>query len=214
MSILYLVAPGNISKAFTGIQLAATPERVSQDFVKTVLKIPGSSGDQMTSFLRRLGFAAPDGSPTEIYRQFRNTETSGRAMATAIKQTYSSLEARNEFYYLLTDDKLRSLILEATGEAADSRNVGLMLQTLRNLILLANFTTDPKSAHDQVVSKNVDNSGGRQTPDDTKENIASMPNNQVRMNLGYTINLNLPATTDIEVFNAIFKSLKEHLLNE
>ena len=28
--------------------------------------------------------------------------------------------------------------------------------------------------------------------------------------LGYTIHLNLPATTDIAVFNAIFKSLKEH----
>jgi hypothetical protein len=34
------------------------------------------------------------------------------------------------------------------------------------------------------------------------------------MNLGYTINLNLPATTDVAVFNAIFKSLKEHLLKD
>lgn len=32
------------------------------------------------------------------------------------------------------------------------------------------------------------------------------------MNLGYTINLNLPATSDIAVFNAIFKSLRENLL--
>ena len=30
--------------------------------------------------------------------------------------------------------------------------------------------------------------------------------------LGYTINLNLPATSDIAVFDAIFKSLREHLL--
>ena len=34
----------------------------------------------------------------------------------------------------------------------------------------------------------------------------------VGLRLGYTINLNLPATTDVAVFNAIFKSLKEHLL--
>jgi len=32
------------------------------------------------------------------------------------------------------------------------------------------------------------------------------------LNLGYTINLNLPATSDPEVFDAIFKSLKQHLL--
>jgi hypothetical protein len=32
------------------------------------------------------------------------------------------------------------------------------------------------------------------------------------VNLGYTINLHLPATSDIAVFNAIFKSLREHIL--
>ena len=32
------------------------------------------------------------------------------------------------------------------------------------------------------------------------------------LRLGYTINLNLPATSDVAVFDAIFRSLKEHLL--
>ena len=32
------------------------------------------------------------------------------------------------------------------------------------------------------------------------------------LNIGYTINLHLPATSDIAVFNAIFKSLRENLL--
>jgi hypothetical protein len=35
-----------------------------------------------------------------------------------------------------------------------------------------------------------------------------------KLGLSYTINLNLPATTEIEVFNAIFKSLREHLLGD
>jgi len=35
-----------------------------------------------------------------------------------------------------------------------------------------------------------------------------------KIGLSYTINLNLPATTDIDVFNAIFKSLRENLLRE
>lgn len=45
---------------------------------------------------------------------------------------------------------------------------------------------------------------------------AALPPNanvqSVGLRLRYTINLNLPATTDVAVFNAIFKSLKEHLL--
>jgi hypothetical protein len=37
---------------------------------------------------------------------------------------------------------------------------------------------------------------------------------QTNFGISYTINLNLPATTDVEVFNAIFKSLKENILYE
>ena len=48
----YITTPGNIVKALNGIKSAAVPDRVSQDFVKTILKIPSGSGDQMTSFLK------------------------------------------------------------------------------------------------------------------------------------------------------------------
>jgi hypothetical protein len=54
----YVTSPGNIIKALNGIKNAAVPERVSQDFVKTILKIPGGSGAQITSFLKKLGFTA------------------------------------------------------------------------------------------------------------------------------------------------------------
>jgi hypothetical protein len=33
-----------------------------------------------------------------------------------------------------------------------------------------------------------------------------------RINLGYTINLNLPATSEVAVFDAIFTSLRQHLI--
>lgn len=51
----YISSPGNIDKALTGIKQAAVPDSVSQDFVKTILKIPSGSGDQMTSFLKKIG---------------------------------------------------------------------------------------------------------------------------------------------------------------
>jgi len=39
-----------------------------------------------------------------------------------------------------------------------------------------------------------------------------VPDKNVGLNLSYTINLNLPETDDINVYNAIFKSLKENML--
>jgi hypothetical protein len=55
--------------------------------------------------------------------------------------------------------------------------------------------------------------------DAQSQNSVSLPagkrvGGNLGLNLGYTINLNLPATTDAAVFDAIFKSLKEHLLSE
>ena len=81
----YVTATGNVTRALNAIAAAATPESVSQNFVKTILKIPGGSGDQMTSFLKKIGFANSDGTPTDIYRRFRNTATRGRAAADSLK---------------------------------------------------------------------------------------------------------------------------------
>ena len=193
--------------------MAATPERVSQDFVKTVLKIPASSGDQLTSFLRRTGFVAQDGAPTELNRQYRNPETAGRAMAKAILGSYGDLSKRNEYFFKLNDDKLKGVIVEATGEAPESRPVSMMLSTLKNLIALADFESKAVSQA-RVDTPSIDHQETVKTQSNHEQSLNSTHGQRVKMNLGYTINLNLPATTDIEVFNAIFKSLKEHLLNE
>jgi hypothetical protein len=37
---------------------------------------------------------------------------------------------------------------------------------------------------------------------------------EIKLNLAYTINLVLPKTEDVAVFNAIFKSLRENLLSK
>ncbi len=111
-SLPYVTSPGNIDKALSGIRSAAVPERVSQDFVKTILKIPGGSGDQMTSFLKKLALTNPDGSPNEIYRKFRNPASSGGAIATAIRTAYAPLYVRNEFMHELNDSELLGLVVE------------------------------------------------------------------------------------------------------
>jgi hypothetical protein len=115
-SLPYLSSPGNIDRAFAGIKNAAVPERVSQDFVKTILKIPGGSGTQMTTFLKKLGLTAPDGSPNELYRKFRNPVSSGAAIATAMRIAYAPLYLRNEFLHELGDNELLGLVVEETGQ--------------------------------------------------------------------------------------------------
>lgn len=209
-SLPYITSPGNIDRALNGIKSAAVPERVSQDFVKTILKIPGGSGDQMTSFLKKLGLAGNDGSPNDRYRRFRNPSLSGAAAADAIREAYAPLYVRNEYVHKLSDTQLLGLIVEETGQAHDASSVRLMVSCFKHLKAFAEF--DAESAQDTSA---IPNDGGRQNSVSASHApVSRRVGGSLGLNLGYTINLNLPATTDAAVFDAIFKSLKEHLLSE
>jgi Family of unknown function (DUF5343) len=205
-SLPYITSPGNIDKALNGIKNAAVPDRVSQDFVKTILKIPGGSGDQMTSFLKKLGLANTDGSPSDVYKRFRNPTSSGAAIAAAIRSAYAPLYVRNEFMQQLDDSDLLGLIVEETGEPHDSNPVKLILSCIKHLKAFANFDTASEPPQAPVLKLDAP------TKTETPPGIHDGARKEIGFNLGYTINLNLPATSDPAVFDAIFKSLKEHLL--
>ena len=201
----YVSAPGNIEKALRGIKSAATPERVNQDFVKTILQIPGGSGNQITSYLKKIGFTNPDGTPSDIYKRFRNSSTSGRAVAEALKTGYAPLYARNEYMHRLPDQELKGLIIEETGQSEESNAVAWILAAIKALRKFASW-------ENPIVEEEEQRPSPPALPVDIKPATASRKG--VGLNLSYTINLNLPATSDIAVFNAIFKSLKDNLLKD
>ena len=209
----YLASPGNISKALSAIKVAATPPKVSQDFVKTKLGIPGSSGDQITTFLKRLGFAASDGTPTDLYRAYRGGDGK-KALASAIRAAYSPLFDRNEYLYDCNDSKIKDHIIEETGLAKEARPVALIFQTLKQLMNAADFSGAEDETPVRVPNASIPKLDVEHSSDDKGEHSSRLGRSQegIKLNLGYTINLNLPETSDIEVFNAIFKSLRETLL--
>jgi hypothetical protein len=112
---------------------------------------------------------------------------------------------RNEYMHELSDDKLRGLIIEETGEEKDSRVVGLVMSCIKNLKKYAKPGTaaEVEKAEKPLVPVKQE-----------KEDMRPPRPEKLGMNLSYTINLNLPATSDPAVFNAIFKSLKENLLKD
>jgi len=207
MAVLpYVSSPGNIDRALTGIKTAAVPERVSQDFVKTMLKIGGGSGDQMTSFLKKIGFTNSDGSPSDLYKKFRNPSQSGHTIASVIRYAYAPLYLRNEYMHQLPDSALVGLVTEETGQPHDSNPVKLVCACIKHLKIFADFSDLSGAIINGKVPTQI-----QDLPNNNPIELANSPQS-FGLNLGYTINLNLPATSDPEVFNAIFKSLKEHLL--
>lgn len=203
----YVTATGNIERALKGIKAAATPESVSQDFVKTILGIKGGSGNQMTAYLKKIGFASTDGTPTDLYKKFRNSKTEGWAAAQALRLGYAPLYTRNEYMHQLPDEDLKGLIVEETGAGQDSSSVGLVFACIKQLKKFAKWDDGPVEEEREPAEMNP------RTPAGLPAQAGLPPTGQtLGLNLGYTINLNLPATSDPAVFNAIFRALKEHLL--
>jgi hypothetical protein len=203
VTLPYLVSPGSIKTGLEKIKAAATPDRVTQDFVQTKLNIKGGTGAALIPYLKKLGFVASDGTPTDIYKRFRNHATAGAAVFDAIKIGYKELEKVNEYFYELSDKDLLALIVQVTGVEAGNKVAHLTLSTFKALKPFADFEGKPTVASSPVPGT------AAPEPSNTQSNLPATCSD---LNLTYTINLNHPATSDQAVFNAIFRSLKEHLL--
>lgn len=201
-SVPYVTAYGNITKALDKIQKASTPSRFTQDFLATKLGLSGGSARPVIPFLKRTGFLASDGTPTDLYKQFRNASKAGTAAAAAARKGYEALYEVNEYIHALKDPELKGVIVQVTGLEESSSTVKAILGSFKALAAYASFDSqevlEADGPEDEFEETEVDE--GLEVPQPR------------RLGLSYTINLQLPATSDIAVFNAIFKSLRDHLL--
>ena len=195
----YLSAYGTITRALERLKKASTPEKFSQDFLATKLDMKGGSPKQVIPYLKRVGFLQSDGTPTELYVQFRNDGQSGAAAAEALRKGYQSLYDVNEYIHDASDSDIMGTILQVTGAEDGSKTASAILGSFKALRAFADF--DAKSVT-TIAPEDID----------TDIPPSSDPSVIGDLRIGYTINLHLPPTSDIAVFNAIFKSLKEHLL--
>lgn len=210
-SLPYLATPGNITKCLEKISNAATPEKVTGDFINTKLGIKGGSGRALVPFLKKIGFVNPDGTPSDLYKRYRNPSESGAAVAAAIKTGYQPLFEVNEYCHELSEGELKGLVVQVTGQDKNAGVVQKIISTFKNLREFSDFDagfSSPSSENKAHTRDKIDLSKG--TP--SVHTVHHRERQGYGMNLSYTINLNLPATSDIAVFNAIFKSLRENLL--
>jgi len=196
----YVTAYGNIEKALERIKDAQTPPRFTQDFLATKLNLKGGSARPVIPFLKRTGFLGSDGAPTDLYKRFRADAQRGRAAGEALKTGFKPLYEINEYVHDAKDSDLKGIILQATGLEADSSTVKSIIGSFKALKKYATFDGEDDGAEDRG-----DDGGAGGGADEGEQPLSEL-------RLGYTINLNLPATSDIAVFDAIFKSLREHIL--
>ena len=197
----YVQVYGQLPEIFQRISEASAPETFTTQHLKD-WGYTSSNFRAAIPLLKALGFLSADGSPTSRYHEYRGAHPK-RVMGDALREAYGDLftiKAKPS-----TGD--RELI---EGKFKSSHNASpntakLMAATFFALLDLADLSTTPTANTEKVAARQ------EQTPPEKTEEIPAKTHG--KPSLHYNIQIHLPATKDIEVFNAIFKSLKEHLID-
>ncbi len=203
----YTQAYGSIGEFFNRIRDAQAPEK----FTQQILKDWGYKSNNHRVFiplLKSLGFLSSEGTPTQRYHEYRNHSKSREIMANAIKEAYGDI-----FLIKAHPSAGDKALIQGKFKSYHnaSENVAkLHTSTFYALLALADLKLKSKS--ESVTTEPIENHSEPTPPENNNSNhVVDLPANKV--GLHYNIQIHLPATKDVEVYNAIFKSLKEHLLD-
>lgn len=196
----YTQAYGVLADFFNKIRDAQAPEKFSNQQLKD-LGFKSNNHRPFIPLMKSLGFLSADGTPTKRYHDYRNHSQSKEIMGNALKEAYSDI-------FLIKSNPTQSDKALIEGKFKSYHNVsdnvsGLMSKTFYALLDLADLNFDTSKPKKIIV-----------TEPKIEENIEKIITHKSSSTVGlhYNIQIHLPATKDVEVYNSIFKSLKEHLL--
>lgn len=218
----YLTSAKNLGKILEAIQNAKAPERFTQNFLEG-LGFKSSSDRLVIGVLKSLRFLDDQGKPLDPYFTFLDKTVSKGVLAEQIEEAYSDLFQVNKNANKLArsdiENKLKTL---SQGQYSESV-ITKMAMTFAQLCKLADFTT--VSARSQAPAANqseeVEATSGSKSDEEmhmvntATDSAAADKTRSDRLRftggLHYNIQLILPESRDPKVYDALFRSLKEHL---
>jgi len=207
----YTISNNKIGPVFARIQTAAKPEKVSQALLAQ-WGFTASNDRAMLRVLRDLGFINENGVPTAAYDSLRDHANWKYTLADQIRMCYAELYAIDPNFHALSEAEIKSTMMRITGK--DEESAKRYFATFKTLASLANFSprpgskraVDEKPAADDMAMPNVEVPSPVSSPAPPASD-----HSRRKTEYHYNIQIHLPVTSDISVYNAIFKSLKENL---
>lgn len=200
---VYSMSYGQIGDFLAKIQDGQAPANFTQQHLKDI-GFGSSNHRTYIPLLKAIGFLTPSGVPTERYHSYRDKSQARATLGAALKDAYSDL------FVIKANptERDRELIqgkFKSTHNASD-RVSELMAKTFFSLLKHADVDHEPSKPK---VAPPPDETPSPAPP----ASMHQQPMHIKAPGLHYNIQIHLPATKDVEVYNAIFKSLKEHLID-
>jgi hypothetical protein len=204
----YLVSTKNLDEMLKKIVDGVAPAKFTLEHLKSI-GFASSSDRGIIPLLKDLGFLSEDGTPLSRYHAYRDRSRSKAVMAEALRDAYEDVFHIRE----VPTQADRSAVEGLFKSKHNSTDKVAQLQAMTFFALLKGADLKAKSPTPAILDT------PKKTQPEPERNEAdkgapALPElRQLTTELHYTIQVHLPATKDIEVFNAIFRSLRENLLS-
>ncbi len=204
----YMTSTKRVPDILEAMKTAQAPDKFSQRFLES-LGFKAKGDRLIINVLKSLGFLDDAGKPGERYFEYLDQTQSDRVLADGIRDAYSDLFAVNINANQMTKasvvNKFRTL---SQGKLSDPV-LNMSAMTFLALCKLGDFeaaTPPPTKDEDETEENtNVDEAF-------TGQDVRQVAGHTKLGGLVYSIQIVLPETRDIAVYDALFKSLKDHIL--
>lgn len=202
LSKKYLNSVKNLSSIIKKITETPPPEKFTIEFLKN-LGFNDTNDRAVIGLLKDLRFLTEGAVPTQRYHHFQETSGAGFILGEALREAYSDIFVSNPNPSPVRNAAVRD-IFRSYHNVSDQL-AGFMSNTFFTLLDLAQ--NESQEQYTQPIKLRKDYENGIRLKKTYKElnNSASFC---------YNIEIHLPASREPEVYDSIFKSMKEFLLSE
>ena len=210
----YLVASKNLAAFLDALRNAQAPEKVSVRFIEQ-LGFKSTNDRLFIPLLKAMRFVDEAGKPTSRYHAFLDDSEWKRVLADGIREAYGDLFRVNKNAQTFSKEQLTGK-LKSLGEGQLSPAVlANSVRTFMEAVKLADFSSDAAP----VVAESTEEPGDETR--DVPTEMEAPPSVIQRVPAGsspgmptlvYRIEIVLPAVRDQAVYDAIFRSARDHLL--
>lgn len=207
----YLQTTKNLQSIINSIVSAKAPERFTNKFLED-LGFKSSNDRLYIGLFKALGLLDENSAPTSRYHQLLDQAETGKVLAMGIQEAYGDLFALRKDAQKLTCDEVKGKLKTLTQGQKSDNIIQLMSNTFKALCDIADWNSTMST---QVNPSTTGTISSVDTPvsDESQERFSEIHSNTSdKMNLHYNIQIHLPETTNMAVYDAIFQSLKKHLM--
>jgi hypothetical protein len=217
LSESYTIKFSAIPAYFDAMLDAQPPERFSVKFLEN-LGFTSTNDRLFIGILKDLGFLNRDGAPQSRYFEFLDRSRSRQVLAEGIRESFSDLFAINIKANELSVEDVKNKLRTLYAGKKTPLVIGNIAKTFKALCDYADFTATASPSESESTSTEVQGAIPENAPEPSDPKDVSQ---QVKPNAGpiklaisglqYHINIVLPEVRDQAVYDAIFKSLRDHL---